>query len=198
MAPGSGGENDMIRVLLVDDDEDLLDSLALVLAGDFEIETATDGTAALRLFEQGRRYDVLVVDQLMPHMDGRTLLEELQRRGWLPPTAVISAHLDLLPQEAEPAVGAILVKPFDPGRLAAEIRRLAGQGGGERQRLPRKGGPPGGTSDGPGTPRPGARPAGREDGPSHGRPASGSARRRAPVRPVRPVRTRRATPVGRG
>jgi two-component system, cell cycle sensor histidine kinase and response regulator CckA len=66
-----------VRVLVVDDERGVLAFAQRVLAeAGYEVVVASDGPEALRLVEAHRRFDLFVVDLLMPDMDG----EELARR----------------------------------------------------------------------------------------------------------------------
>ena len=69
------------RVLVVDDEQSNCDFAALVLreAG-YEVATASDGPAALRLTEQQRPFDLFVIDVLMPQMQGDELGRRLRKR----------------------------------------------------------------------------------------------------------------------
>jgi DNA-binding response OmpR family regulator len=74
------GQNDTMRVLLVDDDEDML----VVAKRNLEkrdprlvIATATDGDVALESFRTGR-YEAIVADYQMPRMDGLELLRHIR------------------------------------------------------------------------------------------------------------------------
>ena len=72
------------RILIVDDDPNLLVLLAEQLREDgFEIATARDGQEALRRLESGWP-DLLIVDMMMPRMDGLTLAREIKGRADLP------------------------------------------------------------------------------------------------------------------
>src|SRR5512146_2702652 len=72
------------RILLVDDDPNLLVLLAEQLRADgFEVTTARDGQEALRRL-QGGWPDLLLVDMMMPRMDGLTFARELKARADLP------------------------------------------------------------------------------------------------------------------
>jgi CheY-like chemotaxis protein len=59
-------------ILVVDDDEDVRESVAGVLADEsYDVHTATDGRDALRVLrETNVRPDVILLDMMMPHMDG--------------------------------------------------------------------------------------------------------------------------------
>lgn len=73
------------RILLVDDERSFLDVLAPFLerAG-FLVETAQDGEAALRRIAEATP-DVIVLDVMMPHVDGREVCRRLRTAGnWTP------------------------------------------------------------------------------------------------------------------
>jgi two-component system, OmpR family, response regulator MprA len=150
------------RVLLVDDDPDVLASFSLWLYDRYDVATAADGPAALAE-TSGRRFDVIVLDLMMPVMDGAALKYELDRRGVTTPVIVVSAAPDVKGRAR--ALGAVdyLVKPIDLDALDAAIDRATGgcaPGGGSRS----GGGPRGGGAGGPGGrqlrrgPSPGQRP----------------------------------------
>ncbi len=113
-------------VLLVDDEQAITRNLAPFLqrAG-FEIQVAHDGAAALDQVD-AHGPDVLVLDVLMPELDGREVLRRLRAAGnWTP--------IILLTQVGESSERAMaleegaddyLNKPFDPQELAARIRAV--------------------------------------------------------------------------
>src|ERR1043165_6155792 len=72
------------RVLFVDDEQRLLESLALLLRKDFDVNVATSGTEALQLLGAMKDVAVVVSDFRMPQMDGATFLHEVMLRA---PTA---------------------------------------------------------------------------------------------------------------
>ncbi len=73
----------MTRVLIVDDDPIVADSLAALLSAEgYDCDTANDGQAALdRLNELRQRIDVLITDMDMPRCDGRDLLKRVRSGG---------------------------------------------------------------------------------------------------------------------
>jgi DNA-binding response OmpR family regulator len=112
-------------VLLVDDDPTLLPVLARRLARDgFEVSTASSGQAALRHLEEAWP-SLLVIDLMMPHMDGFELCRRVKRIADLP-IIVLSAvdaseaKVRALQEYAEDYI----TKPFDPDELAARIHRV--------------------------------------------------------------------------
>ena len=113
------------RILIVDDDPNLLVILAEQLKADgYDVQTARDGDEALRRL--GHSWpDLLVIDMLMPRMDGLTLAREVKARADLP-IIVLSAidtadsKADLLDEVAEDYV----TKPYHYPELRARIQRV--------------------------------------------------------------------------
>src|SRR3954449_1441774 len=113
------------RILIVDDDPNLLVLLADQLRADgYEIQTARDGQEALRRLQAGWP-DLLIIDMMMPRMDGLTLAREIKGRADLP-IIVLSAidaadsKADLLDEVAEDYV----TKPYHYPELRARITRV--------------------------------------------------------------------------
>jgi DNA-binding response OmpR family regulator len=125
------------RILLVDDDRGLLIPLAEQLRIDgFEVTTARDGAEALRRLDVSWP-DLLIIDLLMPNMDGLTLAREVKGRADLP-IIVLSAidagdsKADLIDEFAEDYV----TKPYNYAELRARIQRVLRRVG---ERVPRQG-----------------------------------------------------------
>jgi len=113
------------RILIVDDDPNLLVLLADQLRADgFEIATARDGDEALRRLATGWP-DLLIIDMMMPRMDGLTLAREIKAQADLP-IIVLSAidagdsKADLLEEVAEDYV----TKPYHYPELRARVTRV--------------------------------------------------------------------------
>lgn len=113
----------MKRVLVVDDDADIRDSLAMLLADRYRVVTAADGREALAVLQDGGA-DVVLLDLMMPVMSGEDLVRELRRRGCGLPVALISAARDLPGVARRLGVGHYIVKPFDLPALERLIARL--------------------------------------------------------------------------
>ena len=91
------------RILIVDDDPNLLVILADQLRADgYEVVTARDGDEALRRLSQ-QWPDLLVIDMLMPRMDGLTLAREVKARADLP--IIVLSAIDTAEFEGRPARG---------------------------------------------------------------------------------------------
>jgi DNA-binding response OmpR family regulator len=114
-------------VLVVDDDEELRDALVDVLTHDgYEVRTARDGVEALHVLDEVTP-DVLVLDLMMPRMDGIQLVQELERRGRRGqlPILVLTARRDAAEQVQQLGVQGLVRKPFDLAPFLAEVARLA-------------------------------------------------------------------------
>jgi DNA-binding response OmpR family regulator len=120
-----------VRILLVDDDRELIDLLAFALkrAG-LDPVAAHDGTSALRLFEE-RRPDLVVLDINLGASSGLDVLKELRRRSSLP--VIMLTALDSEEDKVrglEAGADDYLTKPFSHRELIARIRaqlRRSGQ-----------------------------------------------------------------------
>ncbi len=91
------------RILIVDDDPNLLVILADQLRADgYEVQTARDGEEALRRLGQAWP-DLLIIDMLMPRMDGLTLAREVKARADLP--IIVLSAIDTADFEGRPPRG---------------------------------------------------------------------------------------------
>jgi len=123
------------RVLIVDDDESLRDSLALVLGSEgFEVTTAADGERALARLDEAAP-DIVLCDLRMPGIGGLDLVPELVRRRPEATIILVSAWAsDELALEAmRRGAYDYLAKPFQPSEAVLAIRKAQ-----ERERLRRE------------------------------------------------------------
>ena len=121
------------RILVVDDDEALRESLALLLAAEgYEVVTACDAPSALACLETP--VDVVLCDVRMPGMDGLELLPELIRRLPGAPVLLMSAYGsgDLAVEALKRGAFDYLAKPFQPAEVMLAIKKAR-----ERERLRR-------------------------------------------------------------
>jgi len=117
---------DVLRVLYVEDDDDIRHVTAMALEGDgFELTSYESGLKALSNAAH-QNPDVLLLDVMMPGMDGPTTLRKLRELPHLAMTPVIfmTAKTNSAEVELYKEIGAVgmISKPFDPMTLAEEIR----------------------------------------------------------------------------
>ncbi|MET0794793.1 MAG: response regulator [Polyangiaceae bacterium] len=118
------------RVLLVDDDAFLLESMAAVLADQFAVRCCSSGQDALRLLDR-EAFHVVCADWQMPGMDGVVFFHAVARRRLklLPCFVLTTAHagelLDQVPYEDRKMLG-MLRKPFSPEQLIERVSQFAG------------------------------------------------------------------------
>ena len=112
------------RILVVDDDSSLRQSVARVLEDEgYTVDHATDGLSALALVAE-RRPDLVLLDVLMPKMNGRRVLETLRRD---PATAeipiLIMSAVSGIETNRSMSLGAsdIVEKPFDLDELLNKV-----------------------------------------------------------------------------
>ncbi len=116
------------KVLVVDDDPDIRDLLVSVLTDDgYEAESAHNGKDALDLLERWPA-DVVVLDLMMPVMDGWTFADRMRER-WRIPIVVLSAATDLAKHAKKLDAADVVPKPFDIDSLLPRIARVAADGG---------------------------------------------------------------------
>ncbi|KAJ3157233.1 hypothetical protein HDU89_002645 [Geranomyces variabilis] len=120
-----------IRVLVVEDNEVLLKIAGTTLArAGFEVKQAINGEQAIqRVVEMGEKYfDVVLMDLLMPVMDGFQATEEIRRRGWTMPVIALTAKTlesDRL-RCFKIGFNYFMTKPFQLGDIATVIRFMVG------------------------------------------------------------------------
>lgn len=115
-----------LKVLLVDDDLDILDLIGLFLEMDgAQVSCAPDYYKALDIFEK-EHFDIVITDWRMPRMHGLFLLDMVKSAKPDLPVIVITAYLsESIREEAkQKQVDAMLEKPFDYKDLHAAILKL--------------------------------------------------------------------------
>jgi DNA-binding response OmpR family regulator len=119
------GENGSKRILVVDDERDVR-SLVCHILGDqgYLVDQAVDGRDALAKI-QASLPDLVVLDLMMPDIDGWQVLRELQAYETRPPVVVLSAFGDLKRVTEAGAVG-FLAKPFRFAQLVDTCQRALG------------------------------------------------------------------------
>jgi DNA-binding response OmpR family regulator len=119
-------KNSKSVILCIDDDQDLLDSMRIILEGrGYAVETATTAQEGIRLFKSVPP-DLLIVDLMMEEVDsGVTLVRDLKALGVkLPPIYMLSSvgdGLNLNIDFSELGLTGVLQKPINPDLLAKTV-----------------------------------------------------------------------------
>ncbi len=113
-----------MRILLVEDEEQLNETLTLQLEAEgFLVDSCFDGEEACYYGEQNI-YDVILLDRMLPKMDGTKVLTSLRKKGITTPVILLTALGTLTDKVTGLDLGAddYLVKPFAIEELLARIR----------------------------------------------------------------------------
>ena len=116
-----------MRILIIEDDVEASDAMCRGLSeAGHECATAADGLEGLEAARKGE-YDVMVVDRMMPRMDGVTTVETLRREGDQTPVLFLSALGEIEDRVAGLKAGGddYLVKPYALAELVARVDALA-------------------------------------------------------------------------
>jgi two-component system OmpR family response regulator len=120
------GDGPMARVLLIEDDKETAAEIRAVLSErGFDVGWAANGVAGLDLARSGEA-DVMIVDRLLPGMDGLTIIEALREKGMCTPVLVLSAlgAVDDRVRGLRAGGDDYLTKPFATAELVARIEAL--------------------------------------------------------------------------
>lgn len=128
--------NRMLEVLYVDDEPDIREvaTMALELDGQTHVRSVSSGAEALAALDEGGwKPDVILLDVMMPDMDGPATMNEIRRRPAYAdaPVVFITARAQAHEQARFLSLGAIgvITKPFDPMTLPTELRAIVVRAG---------------------------------------------------------------------
>jgi len=120
-------------VLVVDDDKDIrtIVNLTLTHLGGFHVVAVGSGEEALQWLQQ-RRFELVILDMCMPHMDGEVTLRALRQLPNMQnvPVVFLTAHPPsrLSKELEECGVNHILEKPFEPVEFSRHIKEILSKG----------------------------------------------------------------------
>lgn len=123
-----------MRVLIIEDEKRLADNVSRSLreSAGYAVDCAPDGSEGLYM-AQSNPYDLVILDLMLPGIDGQTVLGRLRAAGLTFPVLVLTARDDketvikVLNQGADDYVS----KPFDLGELLARVKALIRRGKGQ-------------------------------------------------------------------
>lgn len=113
----------MTRILIADDDLGILEAMEDLLSRRYEVETARDGEEALEKIAR-KPVDLIVLDLLMPLLDGERALVKIRESGYRGAIIVMSAHADRLARTRALGADDFVAKPFEFRELERMIERL--------------------------------------------------------------------------
>lgn len=119
-------------VLVADDNEATCTLITALLQNDFEVDLANDGLEAIEKLKR-RQYAAILLDLLMPVVDGYAVLDHLQRTSPNTLSSVLVVTASLSAREMERVRGytvcGVIAKPFEIDALEAAVRQCASAGG---------------------------------------------------------------------
>ncbi len=116
----------MNRILIIDDDEDLCELVSEYLTVEgFEVKAVHDGEIGLKTALAAEDVELIILDVMLPKMNGFNVLRELRKTSTLP-VLMLTARGDDMERIVGLEIGAddYLPKPFNPRELAARIRAI--------------------------------------------------------------------------
>ena len=115
-----------MRILVVEDEQDLNRILAKTLKAEgYSVDSCFDGVEALDYLE-GAEYDAVVLDVMMPRMDGFSVLAQMRADGNETPVLFLTARSDEVDKLLGLEIGAddYIAKPFSPREVCARVRSV--------------------------------------------------------------------------
>ena len=119
-----------MNILIIDDEPYLLEKLVSVLTSEhYTVETADEGKAGLKKIWNDT-YDLILLDIMLPGMNGLEILSEIRAAGIITPVLMLTAKGDIEDKVAGLNLGAddYLAKPFSLAELLARVRALIRRG----------------------------------------------------------------------
>lgn len=115
----------MKRILVVEDEKYMLNLLSIHLGKEFTVIEAKDGALALE-FLKDQVYDLIILDVMLPYVDGWTICEKIREEDNNTPILMLTARHDILDKVKGFEIGAddYLVKPFEFEELKARVKAL--------------------------------------------------------------------------
>jgi DNA-binding response OmpR family regulator len=117
---------DKVKMLIIDDNKDIVDVLYRFFSQKYEVYTALDGIEGLKLFETKEdEFDIVITDLVMPYISGVGVVSIIKKKCQSIPVIAITGwgeHPGALASEAEANV--VIDKPFDLSVLDNKVTEL--------------------------------------------------------------------------
>jgi DNA-binding NtrC family response regulator len=116
--------SDKSPILIVDDDRDTCELINYFLSPNFDCDMAFDGEQALERVMQ-RDYSVIIVDLMLPKVDGYALIRSVAEKSPTTPVIVVSAvaNVDAAIKAMKMGAFAYIIKPFYPEQVELSVKR---------------------------------------------------------------------------
>lgn len=113
------------HILVVDDDLTLLEQAEQILSENYIVSLANSGEQAIKYLKSGQEANLILLDILMPNMDGYQTLKAIQKlEGWMPPVIFLTSVCGIDSEIKGLDIGAAdyITKPFSPQVLLARLK----------------------------------------------------------------------------
>src|SRR6201996_450064 len=123
------------RILVIDDEADIRESLELLLTGEnYLVDLAENATIGLQRFESGH-YDLVLLDLMMPDRSGMEVLADIRERDNETPVFMLTAYgsVEVAVRALKSGASDYFAKPWDNEKLLIEIDRMISKGHLERE-----------------------------------------------------------------
>jgi DNA-binding NtrC family response regulator len=123
------------RILVIDDEADIRESLELLLTGEnYAVDLAENATQGLQKFEAGS-YDLVLLDLMMPDRSGMEVLADIRQRDRETPIFMLTAYgsVEVAVRALKSGANDYFAKPWDNEKLLIEIDRMISKGHLERE-----------------------------------------------------------------
>ena len=116
------------RILVVEDDEDLLRMMYRMLSTFADVAMAADGEHALTILKSGTAPDLVITDWMMPRKDGLTLVKDMKHDEKLSRVPAIILTAKSAPRDVIAGINSgarhYLTKPFKPDELISKVKKV--------------------------------------------------------------------------
>ncbi len=126
-ADADGTDSTGATILVVDDESSIRDAVCMILRDEgYRVACASDGSEALEYLERSPAPHLIILDMMMPQMDGWAFCEARSRSTVLAsiPVVITSAGARLSGQAAHGPIAAYLTKPYPIETLLAIVREI--------------------------------------------------------------------------